>query len=108
MKQTELLLRELEAEFLEHAIDPNGLFLLDSNIAIQFILTGVQKGLELQGVESFRITREGAFQPEQEFSNDIADQSVSHEDFVDMTINLVKKGGRCGVKFQVVFALDIK
>ena len=104
MKQTEIALRKIEAEFSERAIDPNGLFLLEPDFAILFIQRGLQEGLKLQGVESFRITTEGAFQPEQEFSNDIADQDTNHEDFVRKTRDLIENGGRKGFKFQVVLA----
>ncbi|MFN9325984.1 MAG: hypothetical protein ACK6A5_11440, partial [Flavobacteriales bacterium] len=56
--------------------------------AVQYILSGKELGLDLLGVEGFRVTEAGAFQPRQEASNDIA--YYTGDDFVTETIRFIQ------------------
>ncbi len=94
-------LAQLNAEFASKAIDPCILFLLRSEDALAYINRGQTLGLRLLGVEGFRITKEGGFQPVQEWSNDIADYGGT--DFVKDTFALITTLVANEATFQVVF-----
>lgn len=93
----------LSAEFRARAEQPEDLFLLSAADALHFVKRGEELGLRLAGVEAFRRIRSGGFQPEQEFSNDVADSATKGDEFVRSTLELIEKGGAQGLLFQVVF-----
>ena len=93
----------LRAEFTPRAVDPKRLFLLSASDALEFITRATNAGQELAGVEGFRITEHGAFQPLQEFSTDSADVQCTKAEFVELTSGVVRAGAAKNVHFQVVF-----
>lgn len=97
------IVKELRAKYSRVAIDPDRLFLLRAADAIQLINEAARNGLQLAGVEGFRVSPEGGVQPVQEFSNDIADGVLPLEQFVEHTIQLVEQGREQEIAFEVVF-----
>ena len=97
-----MTLAELKAEFRDRALDPDGLFLLNGPDAIAFIERGIANGFRLLGVEGFRITDFGGYQPEQDQSNDIADVNVSDAEFIESTKALIREGTQLGFRYEVV------
>jgi hypothetical protein len=93
----------LIAEFRNRAERADDLFLLSATAASDFVQRGRDLNLRLVGVEGFRKTEAGAFQPKQEFSNDLADFVLDNDEFVRNTLELIEKGGAQGLLFQVVF-----
>jgi hypothetical protein len=81
-------LEELKSAYLSKALAGDTLFLLRLEDAVEFILRGNELGLHLLGVEGFRVTEAGAFQPEQEASNDIID--YAGDDFVKETVRFIQ------------------
>ena len=65
--------------------------LMTSNDAIEYIEECHSRGFRLLGVEGFIITEKGAFQPDQEASNDIADGKIIKNNFMKATISLINK-----------------
>lgn len=96
-------LHELKEEFRPRAERADDLFLLSAPDAANFVRRGRILGVRLAGVEGFRKTEKGAYQPQQEFSNDAADGQSTPEVFVSDTLRLIEKGGLEGILFQVVF-----
>jgi hypothetical protein len=99
-----MTLTELKAEFRDRALEPDTLFLLNGPDAIAFIERAAAHGFRLMGVEGFRITDLGAYQPEQDQGNDIADVNLSDAEFVESTKKLIRDGTRLGFRYQVVVA----
>lgn len=97
------LIEELHDTFRSRAREFSGLYLLEPSHAEDFIRAGLSKGLRLAGIESFRITAEGAVQPEQGFCSDRADHAGTEEQFVEDTLLLIRRGELAGVTFEVVF-----
>lgn len=95
-------IEELKARFASRAIEPEGLFLLEPDDALSYIDEGIAAGLEFIGVDGFWI-KGGAFQPEQDYSNDIAGTTHSYEQFIESTRALIRKGKSVGVVFEVWF-----
>jgi hypothetical protein len=81
-------LEELKSAYVSKALAADTLFLLRLEDAIEFILRGNELGLHLLGVEGFRVTSAGGYQPVQEASNDIVD--YAGKDFVEDTIEFVR------------------
>lgn len=103
MNQTSKQLNELKSEFRANAERPDDLFLLRPEDATRMIEKGVALGLQLAGIEAFRLTPEGAFQPEQDFSNDAVDSTLSHVEFVQATLKLIRRSEFRHYLFEVVF-----
>ncbi len=97
--------KSLREQFQSKALEPETLFLLNSDDAIQFLEAGIALGIEFGGVEGFRITDQGAYQPRQEFSNDFYDWKGTYEAFIQDTKRLILKGASLGIRFEIVFAL---
>ena len=97
-----MTLAELKAAFRDRALDPDGMFLLTGTDAIEFIDRSVANGFRLLGVEGFRITPFGAYQPEQDQSNDIADVDLTDTEFVEETKHMIRGGGEVGYRYEVV------
>jgi hypothetical protein len=100
---TGLSLRELRERFRMHAIEPDALFLLNVENALDFIEEATAVAARLAGVEGFLVTTGGAFEPRQDFSNDIAGWRGSSRQFLDSTKALIERGASVGIRFQVVF-----
>ena len=94
---------KLRAEFTPKAVDPERLLLLNASDALEFILRATELDEELAGVEGFRVTKHGAFQPMQEFSTDSADVNCTKAEFVELTNGVIRAGAARNVHFQVVF-----
>ncbi|HEX8899868.1 hypothetical protein [Vitreimonas sp.] len=94
---------DLRTEFAPRAVDSDRLFLLSASDALEFITRATNAGQELAGVEGFRITEHGAFQPLQEFSTDSADVQCGKAEFVELTNAVVQAGAAKNVYFEVVF-----
>jgi len=103
---TTSLISQLKEEFSDRAKCPESLFLLNPHDAIDFIQRGRSLKLTLAGVEGFTITEQGAYQPHQEFSNDIMDSNSSQEDFVDSTTNLILANPEKEIWYQIVFVKE--
>jgi hypothetical protein len=99
-------LSEIHLKYANKAKREGSLFLLDANDAIRFIEDCASEGLKLLGVEGFKITKEGAFQPHQEHSNDIVDSKRS--DFVHETKEFIREREGMGIWFEVVCSEDEK
>jgi len=84
-------------------VAPETLFLLNSVTAIDLIERATKEGAKLAGVEGFLITTAGAYEPRQDFSNDIASWQGSVAEFVDSTREMIARGAKAGIRFQVVF-----
>lgn len=93
----------LKNNFFNKAIQPETLFLLSPKNALEFIEMGVNLGLTLTGVEGFVVTPGGAFQPYQDFSNDVFDWPKDKSEFIEATKKLVASGFGGDIFFQVVF-----
>jgi hypothetical protein len=94
----------LERAFREKSVSKHpSLLLLNANDALDFLGAGLAQGLSLAGVEGFRVTDSGAFQPLQDFSNDRAEYEGMTADFVRDTEELIKRGAGAGIHFEVVF-----
>jgi hypothetical protein len=65
-------LRDLRAQFRGRALAPETLFLLNADDAIDIVEKGTAEGARLAGVEGFLVSDAGAYEPRQDFSNDIA------------------------------------
>lgn len=96
-------LRDLRNQYRNVAIAPETLFLLNSDQAITFIREALAKDAKFVGIEGFTITAEGAYQPRQEFSNDIVDWKDKYEGFIFQTYEIIKRGAKEAIFFQVVF-----
>ena len=95
--------RQLRSKYRDRALAPETLFLLNASDALAFLGDAEAVGLILAGVEGFRITDLGAYEPRQEFSNDSADVRCSREEFFEATRALIRKGAPLGIRFEVVF-----
>ncbi len=95
------ILEELKSAYALRALAGNTLFLLRIENAVEFILRGNELGLHLLGVEGFRVTTAGGYQPIQEASNDIMD--YTGKDFVETTIEFVRSQP-ANLWYQVVFS----
>lgn len=80
------------------------LFLLMATDAIRFINDCISAGYHLCGLEGFLITSDGAYQPQQEHSNDIADTTLEHDAFVEATRRFLKSREDTEIWFEVVFS----
>lgn len=100
---TGMSLRDLRERFRKHAIEPDALFLLNAEKALEFVEAATAAGARLAGVEGFLVTTGGAFEPRQDFSNDIAGWRGSSRQFLDSTRALIVRGASVGLRFQVVF-----
>lgn len=94
---------ELRQRFQSKAIEPETLFLLSSRDAIAYLDDAISCGMRLEGIEGFLITSGGAYQPQQGYSNDIADaRGMQYDDFVAATRELIAHGEANGIWFDVV------
>lgn len=93
----------LREHFRRYAVAPETLFLLNPENAVDLIERATSKGAKLAGVEGFVITSAGAYEPRQDFSNDVADWQGSKLEFVETTKELIERGAKTGIRFQVVF-----
>lgn len=100
---TETLLSDLRAQFHKYAVEPEKLFLLNAEKALELVEVATAGGASLAGVEGFLITTAGAFEPRQDFSNDIAAWQGSSREFLDSTRDLIRRGATAGIRFQVIF-----
>jgi hypothetical protein len=96
-------LSHLRAQFRSFALEPETLYLLNSEKAIDLIERATAEGASLAGVEGFVATSAGAYEPRQDFSNDIAGWQGSSSEFVESTRELLERGAHAGVRFQVIF-----
>jgi hypothetical protein len=96
-------LRNLRAQFRCHAVAPDTLFLLNSKDAIDLVERATAEGIKLAGVEGFLVTDAGAFEPQQDFSNDVADWNGPPQEFLRRTKELIGRGTNTRIRFQVVF-----
>ena len=96
----------LFAAFRHKAVEPDTLFLLNAQDALDFLDAAKSLGFKLAGVEGFLITDAGAYQPSQDFSNDRADSNASPAEFEAETKDLILRGVSIGMRFQVVFEPD--
>ncbi len=92
----------IRVQFRQRALEPETLFLLAADDAVIYLDAMVAAGFGLAGVEGFLVTKEGAFQPHQEFSNDASEAKGSAEEFLLSTRELIAEGARHGMYFQVV------
>jgi len=99
-------LSEIQLKYAKKAKKAGSLFLLAANDAIRFIEDCTSEDLKLLGVEGFKITKEGAFQPQQEHSNDIIDSKSS--DFVRETKEFIREREGMEIWFEVVCSEDKK
>jgi hypothetical protein len=97
-----MTLAELKAEFRDKALDPDDMFLLAGQDAIDFIDRSIANGFRLLGVEGFRITPFGAIQPDQDQSNDIADVDLTDAEFVEETKHMIRGGSKVGYRYEIV------
>lgn len=96
-------LSDLRAQLREHAVAPETLFLLNAEHAIVLLEKATVVGVRLAGVEGFLVSEAGAYEPRQDFSNDIAEWLGSSSEFVESTKELMRRGVGIGIRFQVVF-----
>lgn len=96
-------LHELKETFRPRAERADDLFLLSASDAASFVQRGISLGFRLAGVEGFAKTEKGAYQPQQDFSNDAVDSQLTPEVFISDTLRLIEKGGLGGILFQVIF-----
>jgi hypothetical protein len=97
------LLNRLQEEFRQRAKSSDILFLLSPSDALQFLERAHQLGLELAGIDGFRITEQGGFQPCQEHSNDITDSNTDRETFYRQTRDFIRQRLDSGIWFQLIF-----
>lgn len=79
---------ELKQRYQDKTIG-EGWFLLSSADAISFIKEGLSGNLELEVVEGFLKSPEGAFEPRQEYSSDQFTK-LGEEEYKTKTIELIK------------------
>jgi len=94
--------RQLRFKYWEKAIAPETLFLLSANDALDFLEDAAKQGLVLAGVDGFRIVG-GAYEPQQEFSTDSADENRTAAEFMLLTKSEIQRGAADGIWFEVVF-----
>jgi hypothetical protein len=82
---------------------PGETAILSCHDSIDLILDGLAAGGELLGVESFRIVRDGAIQPEQEFSTDIGNFASGYAEFIVHTLTIIRMASPMDMKFEVVW-----
>lgn len=99
-------LSDIQLNYAKKAKKAGNLFLLAASDAISFIEDCTSSNIKLLGVEGFKITKEGAFQPHQEHSNDIVDSQCS--DFVHETKEFIREREEMGIWFEVVCSEDKK
>lgn len=97
-----MTLSDQKKKYEDKALIAGSLFLLKGCDAIKFIEECASKGYSLLGVEGFSITEKGAFQPEQEHSNDIAESEST--DFVSETLDFIKNRSDLDIWYEVVFS----
>lgn len=100
-------LQKLKTSYHDRAKLQGSVYLLPASDALGFVRAGIDSGLSLQGVEGFRILKEGAIQPTQDFSNDLVD-SVTPSAFVEDTEALIRRGIHESIWFEVVFEEPIQ
>ena len=91
----------LHAEFASRALAPETLFLLSARDALALLDRCLLEGYAVLGVEGFRVTDQGAYQPDQRYSNDIA-AATDQTSFVTSTKHLISSGESIGIRYQVV------
>ena len=95
---------KLRSTFEKRAKDPGGLFLLCWSDALDYVETRNQnRAFVSLGVEGFRITAEGAYQPTQDYSNDIADTSLDASTFIEETKAVIQRGRGESIWFEITF-----
>lgn len=94
--------RLLRLQYFERALAPDTLFLLNTNDALELLDEAHQVGLILLGIEGFLVTDTGAFQPRQDFSNDLSDWHGPEDQFIEATKALISQGASIGIRFQIV------
>lgn len=92
----------LHAEFASRALEPETLFLLSARDALALLDRCLLEGYAVLGVEGFRVTDLGSYQPDQRYSNDIADGAMDQASFVTSTKQLISSGESIGIRYQVV------
>jgi hypothetical protein len=100
---TKDFLRDLRAQFRKYAIEPERLFLLNAEQALELVERATAGGARLAGIEGFLITAAGAYQPRQDFSNDASAWDGTPDQFVQSTKELIRGGAADGIRFQVAF-----
>ncbi len=76
-----VVLTELQEAYCKRGREIAGVFVLPAETAIEFVGACRDRGLEIAGVEGFKII--GAkIQPQEEHSNDYYDQPRCHEDCI--------------------------
>lgn len=101
------MLSKIKSRYRDKAREAGSLFLLESDDAIRFIEECLSSGLHLEGIEGFRITEGGAYQPCQEHSNDIAETNLNDNAFVQETKKFILERKGIGIWFEVVFSEPI-
>jgi hypothetical protein len=81
---------------------PDTLFLLSARDALALLDRCLLEGYAVLGVEGFRVTDRGAYQPDQRYSNDIANGAADQASFVTSTKQLILTGEAIGIRYQVV------
>jgi hypothetical protein len=92
----------LYAEFASRALAPETLFLLSARDALALIDRCLLEGYAVLGVEGFQLTNHGAYQPDQRYSNDIANGAMDPASFLTSTKQLISSGESIGIRYQVV------
>lgn len=105
MKDTNELVKQLRAKYRPRAIDPDGLFLLEADVAAQMIREGLERGLTFASVDGFVTLPSGSFQPTQDFTNGVVDPPDEGR-FLEGTFELLRRGKEAGVHFEVWFFED--
>lgn len=97
-------LHKIQERFIDKAALFGTQFLLPPGEAFQYLDACVSSGFQLEGVEGFLITGNGAYQPSQEDSNDFSDVDCTREEFVERTKSFIKERSDVEVLFEVVFS----
>lgn len=96
-------IEQLRADYRSRAKEPDTLFLLNRGDALKFVDDALSHGFTLLGIESFRVTSAGAYQPIQDFSSDVAEVSLPPDEFAASTIRLIDSSRELGdLWFQIV------
>jgi hypothetical protein len=81
---------------------PETLCLLSAQDALALLERCIIEGYQVLGVEGFRVTDLGAYQPDQRHSNDIGSVAADQVSFVASTKKLIAIGEPLGIRYQVV------
>lgn len=95
-------IEEIRKKYASNAKCVGELCLLRPDMAVKYVDDCLACGYEVQGVEGFSVSFDGAIQPHQKHSNDIAAADLSPAEFAVATKRFICDAERRHIWFEII------